>query len=235
KPRNYTKAFFITNQFIRDKERAEVEDDLGKKYGLDVRVLDRTWILDRIFTGKHQQLAMSELKISVPARTVTQRGPRDAQREKDLQVLEERISVAVREQRLGPVLVDDCLDAALLARDLERPRTQIDGLFDRARRLAEKFGSVAQQFSCPYMRAWTAFWFFEDMNEFVSAYSEAERLGSGSENAHDLERLTNLWTVLRAAIARGTVSEGEASLDSHTVLLKAALERLAGQETRPTA
>jgi len=235
KKRSYTKAFFITNQFVRDKERAKVEDDLRKKHGLDVRILDRTWILDRIFSGKHEQLAASELKISAPARSLTHRGPRDVQRERDLQELEARIVNAVREQRLSPVLVDDCLDAAILARDLERPRTQVDGLFDRASRLAKECGGNSQQFSCAYMRAWTAFWFFEDVHAFLTGYSEAERLGHGSENAHDLERLTNLWSLLRGAVARGTLTEQEASLDSHSALLKTALERLAGEETRPTA
>ena len=55
--RGYRKAFFVTNQFVRDKTRGEVEDNLRKKHGLDVRILDRTWILDKVFGSQHEQLA----------------------------------------------------------------------------------------------------------------------------------------------------------------------------------
>src|SRR5258708_5130359 len=47
--REYKKAFFVTNQYVRDKKRAETEDDLRTKYGIDLRILDLTWILDEVF------------------------------------------------------------------------------------------------------------------------------------------------------------------------------------------
>jgi hypothetical protein len=47
--RKYRKAFFVSNQFIRDKTRAREEDSLRKKHKLDVRILDRSWILDHVF------------------------------------------------------------------------------------------------------------------------------------------------------------------------------------------
>jgi hypothetical protein len=40
--RKYEKAFFISSQYVPDKARAEVEDDLREKHGLDVRILDRS-------------------------------------------------------------------------------------------------------------------------------------------------------------------------------------------------
>lgn len=50
--RGYRKAFFISNQFIADRVRAEVEGELTKKHGLDVRVFDRTWICPRRGCGR---------------------------------------------------------------------------------------------------------------------------------------------------------------------------------------
>src|SRR5439155_24572297 len=50
--RKYKKAFFVTNQFVRDKARAKEEDKLRKKYKIDVRILDRSWILDRVFQDR---------------------------------------------------------------------------------------------------------------------------------------------------------------------------------------
>ena len=45
--RGYTVVYFITNQAVRDKSRAQYEDELGKKYKCTVRILDRTWIVEK--------------------------------------------------------------------------------------------------------------------------------------------------------------------------------------------
>src|SRR4029077_12715296 len=66
--RGYKKAFFVSSQYIRDKERANVEDELRNRHGLDVRILDRTWILDRVFIARHEALAIEELRLSTAIR-----------------------------------------------------------------------------------------------------------------------------------------------------------------------
>src|SRR6266571_699537 len=66
--RAYAKAFFITNQFVADRVRAKVEDELSKKHELDVRVLDRTWILDRVFSQHRDAIAIEELKLQTATR-----------------------------------------------------------------------------------------------------------------------------------------------------------------------
>src|SRR5262249_1921737 len=106
--RGYTKAFFISSQYVPDRQRASEEDSLRKKHGLDVRILDRTWILDRVFAGRHENLAIEKLVIAVSTTREIRRGPLDLQRERDLQELEQRIRDASPQ---GPRLafVDDCL------------------------------------------------------------------------------------------------------------------------------
>jgi hypothetical protein len=79
--RGYTKAIFITNQFVPDKARADVEDKLRVKHGIDVRILDRTWILDKVFGNRHEQLAIDELRLSTSIRPQVQKGPLDLHRE----------------------------------------------------------------------------------------------------------------------------------------------------------
>lgn len=51
KERGYVKIFFMSNQYISDKKRAETEDELRSTYHIDVRILDRTWLLDKIFSN----------------------------------------------------------------------------------------------------------------------------------------------------------------------------------------
>lgn len=59
--REYKKAFFVTSQSVPDRKRAGVEDSLRTQYSIDVRILDRTWILDRVFVGRHEAIAIDEL------------------------------------------------------------------------------------------------------------------------------------------------------------------------------
>ncbi|MBU2610775.1 MAG: hypothetical protein KJ606_07510 [Chloroflexi bacterium] len=82
--RGYKKAFFISNQFIRDQSRAKIEDELRMKYKLDVRILDRTWILDKIFENKLEELVIEKLSLEISTRRETQKGPLDIQREREL-------------------------------------------------------------------------------------------------------------------------------------------------------
>ncbi|HZO30353.1 MAG TPA: hypothetical protein VFH48_30650 [Chloroflexota bacterium] len=134
--RGYDKAFFVSNQFIPDRERAKTEDSLRTAFGIDVRIFDRTWILDRVFGDRLEQLAIDELSLAPSTRHVVRKGPLDTEREQDLEDVEQRIEAALLDQRHTAALVDDCLDAAELARGLERPRLEVDGRYARAERLA---------------------------------------------------------------------------------------------------
>jgi len=59
--RGYKKAFCITNQFAKSNQRSELEDSLKAETGIDVRILDISWILDKIFTNGYEQLAIDTL------------------------------------------------------------------------------------------------------------------------------------------------------------------------------
>jgi hypothetical protein len=232
--RGYKKAFFITNQFVRDKDRAEVEDELSKKHGLDVRILDRSWILDRVFLNGHEALAIEHLRLQASVRTSFRKGPRDIQREQDLAEVEERINRAAQAGRFGLSFVNDCLEAAELARDIERPRAEVDGRFERAERVAADHGSAHQKFLCAYARAWTAYWWHEDSQAFLRHFAAAELLVEGSRNGYELELLVNLWYVLHSLVSRGEVDPERAQLTRRTDSLDAALGRLALEVDRPS-
>lgn len=160
--RGYAKAFFVTNQFVPDRKRAEVEDQLRKAQGLDVRILDRTWILERVFSGGHEDLVEDELGLRAQEGRIIRKGPLDSEREVELEETDARIEAAVREERFTSALVDDALYTAELARALERPRQEVKGRFARADRLALAHGTLRQRVEVAYQEAWTAFWWYED-------------------------------------------------------------------------
>jgi hypothetical protein len=233
--RGYAKAFFITNQFVKDKARAEVEDALRTKHKLDVRILDRNWILDRVFAGHHEQLAIEHLGIQVSAREEIKRGPLDTERQRELTEIEARIAAATRDNRFTFQVVEDCIGAARLARNMERPRTEIDGLLARAERVAKEHGTPHQQLLAAYERAKTAYWYFEDAKTFVEAYPIVEALAQGSVNAYDLELLSNLWFLLRTAVAQNSLDASTVDFAGKTARLTVELERLTAETTRPSA
>lgn len=232
--RGYAKAFFVTNQPVPDRVRAAVEDELTNLHGLDVRILDRTWILDRVFENGHEALAVETLGLQTSIRTVTRKGPLDLQREQDLEDVERRISSAAEEGRLDRGFVDDCLEAAELARDLELSRLEVDGRFARAGRAAEEHGSPHQRLLCAYSEAWTSYWWHEDRRAFLRHYVELERLAGGTGNAYELELLHNAWNVLHTLVTRNEIDDSEVGLQMKTEFLSKELERLSGEEGRPS-
>lgn len=63
--RDYKKAFCVTNMYTKANQRSELEDSLTKETGIDVRILDISWIMDQIFTNSYEQLAIDTLSIDI--------------------------------------------------------------------------------------------------------------------------------------------------------------------------
>ena len=232
--RGYKKAFFVSSQFISDRARSAMEDVLSKKYGIDVRIFDRNWILDRTFGDHLEQIAINELGLTGAVRHERYKGPLDIGREQDIQQLEERIASALAKMRHSSVLVDDCIEAAKLARSLERPRTEVDGLYLRATRLAKQFGSLHQQLQSIYEHAWISFWWYEDYEQFIVFYIEVEKQATGSRNARELELWSNLHSLLYIAVLDGNLDAKTVDLKTRPAVLVTELKRLAQEQDRPS-
>lgn len=233
--RGYTKAFYITNQYVRDKTRAEVEDKLREECGLDVRILDLTWILDRVFSGNHKTLAIEKLHLQKSSQSQVRMGPLDLQKTEELKEIELRIETTTQEQNFGFQFVEDCLEVALIARSLERPRTEIEGLLLRARQVAKKYGTQHQKLLAAYQTAWTIYWWYEEYDQLEVLYREAERHAIGSHSIYDLELMLNLWNILHASIERKVLDEATIDIKSFTANLITELQRIEVDESRPSA
>ena len=233
--RGYIKAFFVSNQFIPDRIRANIEDELRTAHSIDVRILDRSWILDKVFTNHHEELAINDLEIDVTINKTIIKGPLDTQREKELEDIEKRIELALQNERFGLSLVEDCIESAMLSRNLERPRAEIDGRLLRAENIAKKYGTSFHNLSCSYERAWTAYWWHEDYELFKQLYIVVEGLTKYSEKVHDLELLNNLWFLLYTSVSQGKIDPDSFDYQNHTNTLREALERITIKQDRPSA
>ncbi|WP_148654598.1 hypothetical protein [Paraburkholderia caribensis] len=233
--RGYTLVYFITNQAVSDRNRSLTEDELRKQWNLDVRILDRTWIVDRIVQNNRWSIVYQTLDVDAPVgRAGAKTGPLDTQREQELAELEKLIEDTERYVGAGWQLFEECIQSALIVRALGKSRMEVDGRFSRALRLAEKHKSDRQRFLAYYHMAWTANWWFDDHAELDRLYDLAEPLALDSDYIWDLDKLGNL---LQVGIAWLRVSgSGQREVwDARTTRLREGLVRWAMDAMRPTS
>ncbi|MDQ0621017.1 hypothetical protein [Paraburkholderia graminis] len=222
--RPYTLIYFVSNQAIRDKDRADTEDTLKTKYGIEVRILDRSWIVEKVDSGNRWSLVSDTLQFELPRKTKPSPGPLDTGRLRELESLDREIE-STAGRRANFELVEESLRSALLARSLDRPRIEVDGRFDRAERLARQVGNGRQEHRIRYYRAWTALWWFNDASEALRLYDLLAAEAFETNSVWDLERLVNLWLALLSGAAVG----------ERTVRLRNALLRHAGDLSPDTS
>ena len=233
--RGYTVAYFVSNQQVPDRVRGNLEDELREEWDLDVRILDRNWIADRVLEKGHYELFESALQLNLGGATTRRLGRVDAERERSLVELDCQIVDSDRYAGVGHQLAEDCLETALLARGLDRPRTEVDGRFDRAERMAREHGTERQLLRITYHRAWTATCWYEDYAEFERLYELAESLGICTDNVWDLERLAILWQVGVALMRNESVPDGSLQWRKRARQLRGALKAIAEDGARPTS
>ena len=194
--RNYKKIFFVTNQYTRAGTRSKKEVELSKKYNVEVVVLDLTWILDRVLEHKREKLVIEEFNMANEVGEKVEVGPLDFQKQKYFQELTESIEENVSNKNINLKTVDNVLDQAILTTELERPKFEIVGNFDKAISFARDYGTSEQFFTAIYQKAWTSFFWLEDFDVFLGLYPEVEKLALKSNNIFQTERLRNLWSLL---------------------------------------
>ena len=204
--RDYKLIYFFTNQFVSDRERATQEDALSKERGIPLHIIDRAWIVEKVYESDHRQietylaaLGIEDIQKERKIRT----GPRDTARLGELEELDQQVTDPTRYQGVRYQLVEDCLRSAILARSLERPRNEVESRFEQATRLALEVDHYQQRLRVAYNRAWTAFWWYEDYTQFSQFYENVEQQTEESILASDINLLLNLWMLLLSSMATG--------------------------------
>jgi hypothetical protein len=231
--RGYKRIIFITSRYAKAKARAALEDELTKKYGIQVTIHDRSWIVQQVIENDRKDIAYNYLHVGQEATNPTRLGPADYSRTIQLEAIEK--SFLDPESFLGmeTQAAIDALVAAKLSRSMERPRLETDGRFQRAIRLADNHGTDRQKLETRYEALWTAVWWFDDYNELNSGYSNFEAMVINSDHAANLEFLSNLLQMLYNAVIHKTYSREQCDLESRAYRLKTKLEIVAANAERP--
>ena len=219
--RSFTKVYFITSQFARDKDRGYIEQELTEKHGFEVHILDRSWIVNRVIEHKREHIAILELGIGGAETSTLSGGPRDVGRQQALESILKQVGRP--EEYLGNdyALAQDYRQAGLLARGLEKPRHEIDGLFEHALTIAQKLGHKGQILRIGYDWAWTSLWWFDDAVKQEHIYSQIEYCVNGTFDADDCGLLARQWRLLHGSVLHGFLNADTAKVDERLDCIKA--------------
>lgn len=233
--RKFTQTYFVTNQYVKADKRKKLEKELGDKYKTDLHLLDLTWILRRVFDNKRISLAIQKLGIEGATDDVMDLGPNDVGRRKKILQLDAEIELENSKQAVNYTTVRDAIDVAVLSREQELPRIEVEGRLERAIRLADKYGTTNQRFMARYQKCWTAFWYFEDVQVLKDCYSDAERHALKAAGISNLEKLSNLHSILMTAMDRTSGVISKAFFDSKTKVLLSELKKIAANKEAPSS
>ena len=232
--RGYLKIFCITNQSIKADQRSKLEDELNKQYSIDVRILDLSWILDQIYKHQLEFLAIDTLSIPTSYKREIELSADDYQKQKEFDRLTKLIKETVDPSKISLEQVDYFLELAILSKELELAIIDTQGLFDRAIRIAKKFGTSNQLLEAHYQYAWAAHWWFEDYSIFEDNLELTFENLNGNTNSENWEKLVNLLTIYYGRYNYSDDIQRNVDIDNiykHTISV---LDEISKDESRPS-
>jgi len=196
--RGYTKIFFVTNQTPSSKHKKDFQEDCLKNKNIEVTILDGKWIVEKIYNDNLIDIAVDSLNLSdiYKSKKVVV-GKNDIEKNKKLEDLEQNITNPDRYFEYDFQLIVDAIESAILSRQLEKPRSEVEGKFDRALRFCEKLNSKKHFIRIYYQRAWTSLFYYDDYQSFIDYYLKFKKLISNQSAISEIELYYNLFNSLQ--------------------------------------
>lgn len=231
--RGYIKAFNVTNQYAKADQRSALEDSLSKEFGIDVRILDRSWLLDQIFKNNLQDIAIDTLSIPVSYERDVKLGVSDYKKDMELAALNKRIANEVEPKNITIEQVDWFLQVAELSTELEKPELECQSLYERAIKVAEKFGSNQQQLNAHYGYAWKAHFWIEDIELVEENLVKAVDCIADSTSSTKWEKIVTLLNLYNGHL-KITGHKSNIAIDDLVEKVVTKLKEIAIDETKPS-
>ena len=231
--RTYDRIYFLTSRPVKAKKSHDEEQSLTDQYGVPVTIIDREWIIERVFANRCEDIVFEDLGAGSYDATKHVVGPRDHDRQQRLDEIEKRLEKAGQNASDMTQSVSDTIESARLSRNLERPRLETEGRYVRAIRFATKHGNAIQILRAKYESAWSALWWFDDITGINESYEEIEDLAFSSGDASNMSKVCNLMQVLCARVLQGWETEEALNMSSRLARLKTKLEELSVEKSRP--
>lgn len=231
--RDYGRIICVTSRYIKSKARAALEDELSKATGVPVMIHDRTWIIEQVIDHGRKDIAYNYLSVGKEITDESRLGPTDYSRLQQLEEIEQDLARAASGPGIGRDHVLDSLVAAKLSRGMEKPRIETDGRFERAIRLADKYGTLHQRIEARYERIWTAVWWHDDFGFLNDEYESIEALAAEASHARTLGFLVNLGQLLFNAVLHDHMGREAIQLDKRVEHIAELLAPMVADGERP--
>lgn len=212
--RGYVQIFCVSSRYIKNSSRVELQDELSKKHGVKVTILDRTWLLDKTLQPKNQHLAIEHLGLTGSIESKVQIGPFDADKQIQLADIERKIDQIEDPGHLTIPQVDLYTSRAIIYKELERDAYAVRQQFDIAVRTAKKFGTKRQHFDAIYELTWAAYWWLEDADLFETNFEKALGAAQETDNVEVWEKVVTLFNLVITTHREGTCTLDVVSLEA---------------------
>jgi len=197
--RNYSRIYFMTNQCLSSKKRKDAQDEFKEEFNIDIVILDGEWILVKVYNNNLLDLVVKSLHLSSSHQNDKKiAGTNDVCRTKELYKIENNILNIDRYSEYDFQLVEDSLEAAILARMLELPKDSVEGKFDRAIRFCKKINNSKQWLRIYYQRAWTYLYYYDDYPNFMDNFREFKKHISEHSSISEIEKYFTLFHSLNS-------------------------------------
>lgn len=236
--RGYTRVYFMSNQLISSKKKKDAQDEFIKEFSIDLVILDAEWILEKIYSYNLINLVVDSLNLSTVFKNKEIKlGSNDTLRLAELEKLEENINNTNRYFEYDFQLVEDALESAILSRMLERPRSEVEGKFDRSLRCANKINNKKQIMRIYYQKAWTYLNWYDDYGLFIENFKRYKSFISQESNISDIEDYFTLFMSLSTLQAIETCNLADLGIDikAEKKYIEQILREIVNDTTRPTS
>lgn len=230
---DYKRVYCITNQYAKADQRTSTEDTLREETGMDVRIMDISWILDQIFSQNLQHLAIDSLSLQTSYKREINLGANDYKKKQRYNETKKKLEDEVNPENISYQEVELFLDLAMLSAELERPPFETEGFFLRSIKVAKKFGFHQQILDCYYQFAWKSHFWLENFSNFEENLELLFKALESSTNASQWEALINLVTVHKTHI-RLTQAKPTIEIDIIEGVMLKALSEISADITRPS-
>ena len=233
--RNYDRIVCVTSRFARAKTRAKLEDKLTELYAIPVEIHDRSWTVKEVIENDRKDLAFHYLGVGREVPDMQRSGPTDYSRSQQLEEIEQSFKNPDAFLGMEAQMVTEALLAAKLSRQLERTREETDGRFERAKRVAKKYGLPRQNLEIHYESLLTGFWWYNDFDLLNSSYDEFEATLSPDEHVKNVQFLTSLLQLLVVCVVHGHLTIAESKLQERTDRLRQRLLTIEKDADQPNS
>ncbi|MBQ4107580.1 MAG: hypothetical protein IJC73_08415 [Lentisphaeria bacterium] len=231
--REYTHVFFMTNQAISSKQKRKAEDSIKTQFSIGVSILDQKWLIEKIFAYNYIEIVVKTLGMSKEYLPKRIDGPRDIARQKEFDSIQRKILKGTAYSVLDYQLFEDRLSLAILAQQLERPRQEVEDLFENAILLASARQDITQLRRSYEQLAWAHFMRYDDFDSFVQDYKKFSQYNELIENCSELELAFTMFFFLWKLHHSSDPSVQQIDVMQEKTNFEKILQKYKGDESRP--